>query len=331
MGARMRWITAGWLVPALLWLSASFTTSASAQSYAREGFRLERLALAPTPEDGIALTLPDTLGHLRWSSTLALSYVLNPFQFRGPPEQSLVAQRLSADLAFAIGVYEDFEAYARVPFVLVSAGDNVLVERTTLAAPGGIALGDAAFGATANVFQFRDLSLGARAELLLPTGSQSELTGDYAIAPRAHALAAYRWWKLTFGLEGGAVYRPERDYALVRIGSEYEWVMGSKLALRETFDLGLEAFGTRSARRPRDSAALDTLDLLFAGRHRAPVGVLCLHTSAAIGTGFSDAAGDPDLRVVFNIALTSEKGAEPSRPKAHDVFSPASAAARQKH
>ena len=311
----MRWFRASCVAPALL----CFSSAASAQVAEQEGFRLERMALAPTPEDGFALTLPDTLGHLRWVGTVSLGYALQPFQFRGPPAATLVSQRLSADLLFALGLYEHFEAYARVPFVLVSAGDDTSYERTTLAAPGGFAAGDAALGGTARVFRVRDLTIGARAELVLPTGSQSELTSDYAIAPRGHALASYGIWRLTFGLEGGAVYRPIRAYGPVRISSEYEWVAGARFRALDSLDFWLEGFGTRSARRPKEAAALDTVDVLLSGRYRAPVGPFCLHTSAGVGTGFSDAAGDADLRVMFNIALSSEKDAETSASKAHDA------------
>ncbi len=306
----------------------SVPASTFARPDARAGFRLERMALAPTPEDGFALTLPDTLAPMRWASALSLGYALNPFELRGPPAQAVVTQRLGAELAFALGLVEGLEAYARVPFVLVSAGENTRIEQASFGAPGGFAIGDIALGGTAHAFQFRSLHLGARAEMLLPTGSPAELTGDYAIAPRGHLLASYELSRLTFGLEGGAVYRPHRDFAQVRIGSEYEGVAGSRLKLRQNFELWFEAFGTRSARRPNDASALDTLDLLLGGRHRAPVGAFCLHTSGALGAGFSDAAGDPDLRVLFSVALTSEKHAETLRASAHDAFSAQAQAAR---
>lgn len=322
----VRNMMAGCLAVASWWLAAP----ALAQSYANQGFRLERLALAPTAEDGVAVTLPKTLGHLRAAGALTLSYVRHPFQLPGPPERSLVAQRLSADLTFALGLFDVAEAYGRLPFLLVGAGEDIRLERTRFSAPGGFALGDAALGGTADIYQFRDLRLGARAELLLPTGSQDDLMGDYAIAPRGHALTSYDYERFTFALEGGAVYRPKRDYARVRIGSEYEWVAATRFALLPALDLWVEAFGTRSARRPAEASALDTLDLLFSGRHRAPVGLFCLHTSASLGTGFSDAAGDPDLRVLFTVALTTNKEPENDTPKAHDALRFPSAGAPQK-
>lgn len=313
MTALTRRLLSGGLALTFLWASAE----TQAQAAPKEGFRLERLAKAPTPSDGFALTLPQTLGMWRWSGAVSMGYGLDPFVLKGPPERSLVSHRLAADVVAAVGVLDLLDVYARVPFVLVSAGDGATFADTTLSSPGGFSIGDMALGARARFLRFEGLSLGARAEGLLPTGNQDELNGDYAIAPRGRLLVSYDVWKVTLGAEGGAVYRPDRDFGPVRIGSEAEWVLGARFKALEVLDVWAESFGTRALRRPDGAAALDTVDVLIGARHRAPVGSLLLFSSGAIGAGFSDAAGDPSLRVLFNVAITS--GEKPAQAPATQV------------
>jgi len=298
-------------------LVLGMTEGAAAQLASNEGFRLERFSPAPTPDDGFALTLPQTLGHLRWSSMLSFGYARKAFTLRGPPERELVAQRVGGDLSVAVGLFSALEAYARLPFLLLSAGRNARFDQTELTAPAGLGVGDAAFGGTLHALELFGISVGARAELLLPTGSQRDLMGDYAVEPRGHMLVSYEVGRLTLGAEGGAIYRPHRDYGPVRIGPEAEWTLGARVHALEAFDVYAEAFGTASLRRPAGAAALDTLDVLLGARHRAPVGPLVLRTGGAAGVGISDAAGDPSLRVLFSLALTSAEGAQNDpRPRA---------------
>jgi len=297
-------------------LTWGMSASASAQLAPSEGFRLDRLSPAPTPDDGFALTLPQTLGHLHWSSMVSFGYARKAFVLRGPPDEELVAHRLGGDLSVAIGLFNAFEAYARLPFMLASVGRDARFDQTALTAPRGGALGDAALGGTLYALQLFGIGVGVRGELLLPTGNQPDLMGDYAVEPRGHLLAAYELGRLTVGAEGGAVYRPHRDYGPVRIGPEAEWTLGARVHALEAFDVYAETFGTSSLRRPAGAAALDTLDLLVGARHRAPVGPFVLRTGGAAGVGISDAAGDPSLRILFNVALTSAEGAQ-NDPRAH--------------
>jgi len=309
MTDRTRRLASSWLSLTLLWIGSN----ATAQAAPPEGFRLERVALAPTPQDGFALALPQTLGRMRWSGALSLGYGLKPFALQGPPEASVVSQRLGVDLLFAFGVLDMLDLYARVPFVLVSAGDGASVGDATLSAPSGFSMGDIAAGGRARFLHLEGVSLGARVEAILPSGDQDALNGDRALAPRGRLLVAYEFRKITIGAEGGAVYRPDRDFGPVRIGSEAEWVLGARVKVLEALDVWIESFGTRALRRPDGASALDTLDVLAGARHRAPVGDLTLFSSGAIGTGFSDAAGEPDLRVLFNVGIAS--GEMPKKPE----------------
>lgn len=301
---------------ALLGLGAS----AAAQPAPRQGFRLERWVSSPTSRDGFAVVLPDTLEHLTWSAQIATVYAYAPLVLRDPYEHLVVAHRLSGELTYALGLWDKVEVYGRVPMTWASLGEDVTYEQTRFSAPGGFALGDLAVGATAHLWSLHGFDVGARGELILPTGNRTQLVGDSALAPRLSALASYTYEQITVALNGGYVYRPHRDYALSRIGQELEWGAALRFDTRADYEVSLEAFGSTGLRDRAGSGAADTLDVLVGARKTADTGVVRMRVSGALGGGFSAAAGDPRVRALLMVALEPRPTQAPSAvvPEAED-------------
>ena len=177
----------------------------------------------PTSRDGFAVTRPSVLEHGVWSVQFIGSYAHNPLVLRNPRERTVVAHRMSAEVTAAVGLWGSLELYARLPVTVFSLGEDVVYQQTSFQAPGGLALSDVAFGATALLVNVKSFQVGGRAELILPSGNRGQLAGDSALAPRVLGLAEYAHGPVAFAVNGGFVYRPPRDYALARIGQELEW------------------------------------------------------------------------------------------------------------
>lgn len=285
------------------WVSVSLPALAQAQYAPREGFRLERWSSPATGRDGFAVMRPEVLPHLVWSAQILTSYSLRPLVLRDPRHHNLVAHRLNVDLVAALGLWDRLQLYGRLPFTALSIGEDVLHQQTHFQAPSGSSMGDAALGLSASMFSAHGFTLGARAELLLPSGRQTQLNGDTALAPRGHGLAEYQRGLVSFALSYGAVYRPHRDYAGTRIGSELEWGMLLRLMLRRDTEVLLEAFGTRGLRARALASAADSLDFMLGARRTADTGAVRLRVGTALGTGVSRAVGEPDLRAMLQIAV----------------------------
>lgn len=301
-----------WLCLMWVWIQLGPLAPAAAQYAPRQGFRLERWASPPTARDGFAVTRPGVLPHGVWSAQIISSYAYRPLVLRNPREHAVVAHRLSAELTGAVGLFDRLQVYGRLPFTVLSVGEDVLYRQTYFAAPTGAALSDMAFGATGSLFSAHGLSFGARAELMLPTGNRSQLAGDSAIAPRAHALAEYAHRDFSVAVTGGGAYRPTRSYALSRIGSELEWGLLLRFLPLAHTEVLLEAFGTRALHGRSLPSASDTLDLLLGARRSADTGVVRLRAGASIGAGVSRSAGEPTLRAMLQVGVEPR----PKRPAA---------------
>jgi len=286
-----------------LLVSALRAEVAVAQYAPAQGFRLERWVSTPTSRDGFAVTRPGVLAHGVWSLKLVGNYTMNPLMLRDPRAHAVVAHRLGAELTAALGLWDALQLYARLPFTVFSLGQDAVIQQTSFQAPGGMALSDVALGATMQLFSRRGVQLGARAELVTPSGNRGQLAGDSALAPRALGLLEYTRGPLSFVLNGGVVYRPHRAYALTRIGNELEWGGLVRFDADHGVEFLMEAFGSLGLRDRAGPAASDSFDVLLGGRYSADTGKVRMRSGLALGTGLSDALGDPDLRVLFSLAL----------------------------
>lgn len=297
-----------WLVLTGLFMAVFAGGPAQAQAVARESFRADRFTAPPTSEDGITLAYPEPLGHLEASALVVSRYALSEFVLNTPSERTLIQHRVMMDVVAALGLFSVIELYARLPTVLFTRGDNAVFELVPLAAPAGSSLGDMAVGITGGGRLSRGVSLGARAEAILPTGSVANLASDRAVEPHAEVLASWSSSRLTLSALLGATFREARDYASVHIGPELKWGGGLKVRVDASVEALVEGVGTRVYRAREELSASDGFELLVGGRKRLRLPLVEATLGAAVGAGLSDLAGEPAFRALFTFGVAQRNG-----------------------
>ncbi len=273
---------------------------ASAQS---DGFRVNRYQALSSTEDGIAVQLPSTLGHLRWSAGLTMDFSRSDLEVSsGAQTADVVGSRLSSHLALGVGLGERFELGLSLPLVLSQSSDVDQLPAMALSAPDSSGVGDPFLGGSVAILGDAHslVSLGAAAGLRLPIGSEDALAGDDGVGAEGRVLfsAGHR---LRFVANVGASYRPDAEFADREIGSEFLFRGGLHTSPVSRVTLMAELDGSTSLRSD-----------LFAERTTAVEGILGAraqitdgwYLAAAAGTSITDAIGAPSLRVLFQLAYT---------------------------
>jgi outer membrane protein OmpA-like peptidoglycan-associated protein len=288
---------------ALGWLAA---LPAEAQ---QAGFSLDRFTPAPTSEDGLALFLPRTLGHLRPSFGLTLDYAHKPLVIaRGDrdPDSSPVAHRLLGHVTGALGLGDRFEVFVRVPVLFLSRGDEqtfgIARSVSSSAAFGTLSLGGSVRIAGEDE---GPLQLGAAAWLETPTGRESSLSGDDGVGFAGLLSGAYHSKPIDLALNLGGRYRPQADFGSSRIGSELSFGAGAYVPAGERLTFLGELNGQVELREVGQHASQSApLELLVGARGATPFKVLL---TAAVGLGLSQAIGTPDVRALLQAAYPNPR------------------------
>jgi outer membrane protein OmpA-like peptidoglycan-associated protein len=200
---------------------------------AQEGFRLNRFTVAPSPEDGFALQLPDTVGHLQFGARLALDYARAPLTTSLGVKSDIVSDALGGELALSLGLTDRLELFAALPATLFQAGD----ERVLVMDKFG--LSDARVGASAHLFGDGEHGpqLGITAAARLPTGSPDAMAGDGGIGGGGAALFGWYTSRVRAGLQVGGSYRPKRELGGFEAGSELSFVAGAEWRVKSRIGL----------------------------------------------------------------------------------------------
>jgi OOP family OmpA-OmpF porin len=297
-----------------VWL-ASLGARAHAQAVAEQGFRLDRYAAPPTTQDGFALPLPSTLGHLRYAAHTVTHYALAPLSLPATSETTLVKHRVTFDVAVALGLFDVIELHARLPMVLASRGEDALYELTRFEPPVGPALSDLTIGLSASAPEFSGITLGARVEAVLPTGSASALTSDRSVEPRGELMAAWHYSRITLAGTLGGIARRSSDFAHAHVGPEFSWGALLGVRLDHAVEASLEALGTRALESRDERAAADGLELFVGSRKRLTYEQAELALGVAIAAGLSELVGEPTFRTLFSVGVTRRPPA-PAKPPA---------------
>ncbi|HEY6879028.1 MAG TPA: OmpA family protein [Polyangiales bacterium] len=298
----------------LLWLAAL-------PAYAQQtGFSLDRFMPAPTAEDGLALILPRTLGHLRPSFGMTLDYAHQPLvvaRGAGDPEASLVAHRLLGHVTAAVGLGDRLELFVRVPLLFVQRGD----ERTFGVARSvstSAAFGTLSLGGSARIFGSDEapLQLGVSAWLDMPTGRAANLTGDDGVGLGGLLSGAYASQVIDVALNFGARYRPDANFGSSQLGSALLFGVGAYLHAGPHVTLLSELNGAVELREVGRTPSQSTpLELLLGARFPTPLKVLL---TGALGLGFTHAIGTPDLRALLQVAYPNPRSSGAPVDQDHD-------------
>src|SRR5690606_7804168 len=129
-------------------------TAAPARAQNAAGFALDRFRPAPTTEDGLALSLPRTLGHLRPGSALTLDYAHQPLVLSEADQRAegaIVKHRLMGHVVAALGVGKCFELFVHAPVLLSSQGDRPSLGGIRFPDPKNVAFGDLSLGGSLRI------------------------------------------------------------------------------------------------------------------------------------------------------------------------------------
>lgn len=281
-------------------LVALLPTVGEAQS--TEGFRIDRLRPPPTAEDGLGMQYARTLGHLVPGVGLVLDYAHAPLVARTTEGErgEIVSNRFLAHVVGALGVLDFLELHVRVP-VAFTASDAPTVGGLAFAAPDVVALGDGALGGSVSFFSEgrRGFSIGLGVEALIPWGTSTSYASDTELSARGQLLATYALPAVTISAMVGGLYRPERQISVAHAGSELEYALGVLVPVVPDVDVLLEVLGAVSL--PEGQSHPSPFEALLGGRVRAGSGVAI---EAAIGMGFSQAPGVPDVRALAGVRWT---------------------------
>lgn len=307
-----------------------FTSRAHAQL---ESFQLDRFAPGPALNDGLALSLPSTLGHLRPSIQLLGDYARKPLVTSGygtdAGDVNIVLNRMNAHLVLALGLGERGEVFAHLPVVVFQQGDEPRPGGRRFNEASTAGLSDLTLGGSYHLLgeSDRGASLGINAALSLPTGSGDAFASDGGVGARGALSVAQIWKSATLAFETGLAYRPENDYGQVRvdgvarvrtIGSEWLYRAGLHVPVGTRTRLMLELNGASSilARQffKEDSRPLEAL--LGA---RAHVGG-GFYASAAAGLGLLSAPGIAVPRAILGLGYMPTR--EPERAAAPEAAAP---------
>lgn len=284
-------------------LALSFTSIAEAQAV-----HLSQYRAAETAEDGLAISRPDDLGHLRWSAQLHLDYGYNPLVYETAlgdtsTELSLVEHQLVAQAGFAFGLFDRLVLFAGLPVNLVMEGDDV----PGIAAPDGAGLGDLSLGARGRLLGERgDLfALALQLTATFPTAQAANeamrFSGEDGVTLHPEVLAEIRpgaGVRLTANL-GARVRSTDRArFNTLTVGHELTYGLGVSVPVVEDLVTAhVEAYG---------AFVFDD----FGGRQTSPFEAIAgvtvhpipgMRVGLAAGPGIARGYGTPDFRGVLTV------------------------------
>jgi outer membrane protein OmpA-like peptidoglycan-associated protein len=291
----------------------SVASTAAAQSVTLDQYRP-----APTPDDGFALERPTDPGHLRAMFGAHLSYALHPLTFvpEATPDMRvrLVEHQLSLNVTAALGLFDRFLAYVRLPFVLLMEGQTV---RGSPEADGA-GLGDLTLGARYVLHEQADdmfrlaVSLGVSAPTARAANEGQQLTGEPGAAFWPQLIAEVRpidILHITATL--GGRFREDASPPNLDVSHELTWGLGVGVqVVPEYLELRLETFSSVSLTRFGE-AGTTPWELLL-GARTEPVDGLTIGLAGSIG--LTNGYGNPAFRGVLTVGYALEGEPAPGAP-----------------
>jgi len=268
----------------VLVLALLFASPAAAQS-----LELEQYRAAPTARDGFPLSRPVGLGHLRPSAVLHLDYGLAPLVLETPRgvTAELAAHQLTGQVGLALGLFDRFVAFARLPVVLLFEGES----SGDFPRADGAGLGDVALGARARLYGEDDelFALALELEATVPTAAaareQQELLGERSVTFTPRLLAELRpLAALSIQASLGARFREEAALPGLEVGHELTWGLGAGMwIVEDRLEARVETWGRTSFA----SFGADQLTPaeVFAGARVVPLDGLVIGLGAGLGIG----------------------------------------------
>jgi outer membrane protein OmpA-like peptidoglycan-associated protein len=275
------------------------------------GFSLDRFTPAPTSEDGLALLLPHSLGHLRPAFALTLDYAHRPLVIAkgGDRAGSPVEHRLLGHFTAALGLGTRLELFVRAPVLLLQRGDLGSGVPLAEALPTSAAFGTLHVGASVRLLGDDDgpLQLGLAAWAEAPTGRPESLTGDDGAGGAGLLTGSAHTEAISFAVNVGGRYRPRAEYGSARVGAELLLGAGAYAYAGPYATFLAELTG---AVQLRDMGSVTTRSAPFEALLGLRIGTpLDVSITAGASLGLTRAIGVPDARGLFQLAYPAPRRA----------------------
>ncbi len=279
--------------------------SASAQTPA-EGFSVNRFSPAERGSDWFANDSLDLRGHLRPAIGLLGDYALKPliiYDMEGDERIRLIENQLFIHAGAALTLKDRVRVAVNLPLMVRQNGTSGMLNGFTYTAPEGFAVGDVRLGADVRLLgQYTDVfTLAVGAQVLLPTGSRDEYTGDGHVRTNLHVAIAGDVGPVAYAARLGAEYRAlAESIDGSAIGSEVFGAASVGLrALERRLLVGVEVFG---------STVISEGDSFFSRRTSPVEGLVGVHYNTGdfrlgvgVGRGFTAAFGTPAMRALARL------------------------------
>jgi outer membrane protein OmpA-like peptidoglycan-associated protein len=282
------------------WLLVLATTSyAEAQAV-----ELDQYRAAPTARDGFMISRPVGLGHLRPSASLQLDYALAPLVLETPRgiAAELASHQLTGQLSLALGIFDRFVAFARLPVVLVFEGESA----EDFPRADGAGLGDLALGARARLYgeDGEPFALALELEATVPTAAaasgQQQLSGEASMSFTPRVLAEVRPHRaVSIQASVGARFREQAVFRGLTVGHELTWGLGAGVwVVEDLLEARVETWGRTSL----EDFGMDqvTPAEVFLGARLVPIEGLVVGLGGGFGIGRG--YGTPAFRGALTVA-----------------------------
>lgn len=280
----------------------------TARAQTVEPFNLERLTLNPGAEDSLVVGTGRLLPEGHFQLLALASYERTPLLLRtsANPLGSIVADRLTMDLAFAYSVTDRLQLDLELPIIARQRGDDLSAEGVPALAGAG--LGAPWIGARYGLLaQTRGAAINLAVDLGvgLPLGTEAGYarSAPVAVVPRVEASRAFTGW--LFGLRAGVLLRGKSALPGGDVGS------GLQLdAVAATTHPGIRGELTLRSAIAFTGAPVG-LELL--GGVRVPLGG-GFEAHALGGPGLTRSPGTPSFRLLVGIGFGGGPAKAPPPP-----------------
>lgn len=261
--AKQRPAASRWALGALGAAAFSAIVLGSAEAGAQQQtFYLDRLYMAGSPDDGIALWRPQMAPKTRFYGQLGMGFALNPFRIEHHVKDEATAGELSAESGAPIStqlityidagfeIFDRFGFQVQVPIIAVQTSNPTNIEGEpglTAASPNTAALMDVRLDARFIVFRTDDrfFKVGVNGMVWIPAGDKFSYSSDTQANGGFMVSGELDFKKLFLVLNTGLHFRPTQTLNDFQTSSEWRWGVGGFVPLRDgQVRIGLSLFGS---------------------------------------------------------------------------------------
>lgn len=304
-------------------------TAAAQETFSFEGFDMQQFQPAAGSDRFFGIPDADVKGHLEASGSLIGNYGLRPFKLVDRSNDETVATiaqtQFYAHANGALRLWNRVQVGVDVPVAVAQSGDGAAI-----GSPSGAAVGDMRLSARGAFAKSDPASAAVGVDVWVPTGSQSELTGDGSARVNPKLIFSGRKGNVIYSANGGVLLRKSQMISEASIGNALTFGAGGGVLLaKERLQLGAELYG--SAIFPQGEGSMfdgksTPLEALGGAKLRLRPVVLGI----AAGPGLSTAPGTPQFRALASAALVMDdepKKQEPAPRCGEDGMEPCASAA----